>query len=184
MARWLIVAILIGLGARAGSTDAPIGAKLFGDRGHPPSFRPLDQTEAAKVDLGRSVFNAEWSAAGIAGTTGRIGVGPLFNANSCNACHGGCERGPGPLGDGPAPTALVIQLESRSGEGQTETSGDPVYGRVFNTSAVDGAQAEGAVLVRYSESVGYYYPFGGRWSLRVPHYRLVGLSHGPLAPWG
>jgi CxxC motif-containing protein (DUF1111 family) len=166
MARWLILAIFISLGARA----------------EPPSLRPLDQTESDKVSLGRSIFNAEWTPAGTASTTGRIGVGPLFNANSCNACHRGGERGRGPQGDGPAPTALVIQLESRSGEAQLEIRGDPVYGRVFNTSAVDGVQAEGAVLIRYSESVGYYYPFGGRWSLRVPHYRLVGLSHGPLAP--
>ena len=86
------------------------------------------------------------------------------------------------LGDGPAPTALVIQLEARPGDQQTEPAGDPVYGHVFNTLALDGVKAEGAVLVRYTEIDGYYYPFGGRWSLRVPHYRLVGLNHGALAP--
>jgi CxxC motif-containing protein (DUF1111 family) len=182
MARWLVVALLIGLGARAENADAPLGAKRFMDRNHPPSFRALDQAESAKVNLGRSVFDTEWSPAGTAGVAGRVGIGPLFNANSCNACHGEGEHGRGPFGDGPAPAALVIQLESRSGEQQAEASGDPVYGRVFNTSALDGVQAEGAVLIRYSENVGYYYPFGGRWSLRVPHYRLAGLSHGPLAP--
>ena len=185
MAKWLSVVMLIGLSARADNVDAPLGGKAFADRLHPPSFRPLDAGESAKVILGRSVFDTEWAPAGTSVTTGRVGVGPLFNANSCNACHNEGERGRGPVGDGPAPTALVIQLETRletrPGAGETEPSGDPVYGRVFNTSAVEGVQVEGAVLIRYSESVGYYYPFGGRWSLRVPHYRLVGLNHGPLA---
>ena len=182
MARWLSVAILLGLSARADNAEAPLGGKSFTDRLHPPSFRLLDAGEAAQVNLGRSVFDTEWAPVGASVSTGRVGVGPLFNANSCNACHNEGERGRGPVGDGPAPTALVIQLESRTGDAEAEPGGDPVYGRVFNTAAVDGVQAEGAVLIRYSESVGYYYPFGGRWSLRVPHYRLVGLTHGPLAP--
>jgi CxxC motif-containing protein (DUF1111 family) len=182
MARWLSVAILIGLSARAENAEAPIGRQPFVDRLHPPSFRLLDQTELARVNLGRSVFDTEWAPAGAPGTAGRVGVGPLFNASSCNACHNEGERGRGPLGDGPAPTALVIQLEAHPGDQQTEPSGDPVYGRVFNTLALDGVKPEGAVLVRYTEIDGYYYPFGGRWSLRVPHYRLVGLNHGSLAP--
>jgi CxxC motif-containing protein (DUF1111 family) len=78
--------------------------------------------------------------------------------------------------------ALVVQLESPSTDANSEPSGDPVYGRVFNTAALDSAQVEGIVTVRYTETSGYYYPFGGRWSLRVPHYHLDGLSHGPLAP--
>jgi CxxC motif-containing protein (DUF1111 family) len=182
MARWLSVAILIGLSARAENAEAPIGVEPFADRLHPPSFRPLDQAESSRVTLGRSVFDTEWAPAGTPGTAGRVGVGPLYNATSCNACHSEGERGRGPSGDGPAPTALVIQLESPATGAETEPGGDPVYGRVFNTSAVDGVQVEGEVVVRYGEIDGYYYPFGGRWSLRVPHYRLVGLTHGPLAP--
>jgi CxxC motif-containing protein (DUF1111 family) len=174
--------MLIGLSARAGTADAPIGVEPIADRLHPPPFRLLDQAESAKMNLGRSVFDTEWAPAGASGAAGRVGLGPLYNANSCNACHSEGERGRGPLGDGPAPTALVIQLESRGAEADAEPNGDPVYGRVFNTSAVAGVQAEGVVLVRYGEIGGYYYPFGGRWSLRVPHYRLVGLNHGPLAP--
>ena len=63
------------------------------DRLHPPSFRLLDQTEAAKVDLGRSVFDAEWAAAGIAGTTGRIGVGPLFKRTPATHAIAGVSAG-------------------------------------------------------------------------------------------
>jgi len=179
MARWLSIAILVALSAQAGSSDAPIGGKAFIDRRNPPSYRLLNRTESAQVSLGRSVFDTQWAAAGTPGIAGRVGVGPLFNATSCTACHHEGEGGRGPEGDGAAPTPLVIQLGSPAG---AEPSGDPVYGRVFNTSALDGVRVEGAVMIQYSETAGYYYPFGGRWSLRVPHYRLVGLNHGPLAP--
>jgi CxxC motif-containing protein (DUF1111 family) len=182
MARWLSIAILVGLTAQAESPDAPIGGKAFVDRRNPPSYRLLDQTESARGSLGRSIFDTQWVAAGSPGIAGRAGVGPLFNATSCSACHNEGEGGRGPAGDGPAPIALVIQLGSPSKDAGTEPNGDPVYGRVFNTSALEGVQVEGAVMVQYSEIDGYYYPFGARWSLRVPHYHLVGLTHGPLAP--
>jgi CxxC motif-containing protein (DUF1111 family) len=182
MARWLSIAILVGLSAQAESPDGPIGGKAFLGRHNPPSYRLLDRTESARVDLGRSVFDTQWVAAGLPGIAGRVGVGPLFNATSCKECHNEGEGGRGPAGDGAAPIALVIQLGSPSEDVGTEPSGDPVYGRVFNTSALEGVQVEGAVTVQYSEIDGYYYPFGARWSLRVPHYRLVGLTRGPLAP--
>jgi CxxC motif-containing protein (DUF1111 family) len=182
MAKLLCAAILAGLSARAENGSAPIGIEPFKDPQRPPAFRLLDPAESATVTLGRSVFDTEWAPAGAVGTAGRVGVGPLFNAASCNACHGEGEHGRGPSSDGPAPTALVILLGS-SGDGANAASkGDPVYGRVFNTSAVEGVQAEGTVSIRYGEVDGYYYPFGGRWSLRVPHYRLAGLKRGPLAP--
>ena len=180
--RWLSVAILVGLGSRAESLDAPIGGRAFVDPRNPPSYRPVDETGSAQFKLGHSVFDTEWVAAGAPAIAGRFGLGPLFNAASCNACHSEGAHGRGPTGDGPAPVALVIQLQAPSSDADTEPSGDPVYGHVLNTSALKPAQVEGAVMVRYTETAGYYYPFGGRWTLRVPHYQLVRLSHGPLAP--
>jgi CxxC motif-containing protein (DUF1111 family) len=163
----------VGLG-RAESSDAPLGGRTFVDR--------RDETETAQFKLGQSVFDTDWVAAGARGTPGRFGVGPLFNASSCTACHSEGAHGQGPAGDGPVPAALVMQLQSPTTDADAEPAGDPVYGHVFNTSAVDPARVEGSVTVRYTESAGYYYPFGGRWTLRVPHYHLEGLSHGPLAP--
>jgi CxxC motif-containing protein (DUF1111 family) len=175
------VAILLGLSVQAESSDVPIGVREFADPRHPPSYRPLDERESAQVKLGQSIFDTEWVAAGATSIAGRAGLGPLFNAVSCTACHTEGERGRGPAGAGPAPLALVVQLVARSADAGTESSGDPIYGRVFNTSALDGVRVEGTVTIRYTESSGYYYPFGGRWSLRVPHYTLAGLPHGPLA---
>jgi CxxC motif-containing protein (DUF1111 family) len=96
MIRWLAIAILVGLSAQADSSDTLIGAKTFADRRNPPSYRLLDSAEAALVELGQSVFDTEWVAAGKPGLAGRVGVGPLFNASSCNACGARSEGHVGP----------------------------------------------------------------------------------------
>src|ERR1700730_261044 len=133
-ARWFSVAILVGLGFQAESSDAPIG----------------DEIDAAQFKLGQSVFDTEWAAAGEPGIPGRFGVGPLFNARSCTACHSEGAHGRGPTGDGPVPAALVIQLQSPITDANTEPGGDPVYGHVLNTSALAPDQVEGVVTVRYT----------------------------------
>jgi CxxC motif-containing protein (DUF1111 family) len=166
-ATWLGIVILIARAVQVEGLEAPSGES--------------DEAEAARVKLGRTLFNTEWVAAGTTGVDRHKGLGPLFNATSCNACHKDGGRAPGPTGDGSVPIGLEIQLESPSAQIASEVSGDPVYGRVFNTSAVDGVQSEGVVTVQYREIEGYYYPDGMRWHMRVPHYHLTGLSHGPLA---
>jgi CxxC motif-containing protein (DUF1111 family) len=55
---------------------------------------------------------------------------------------------------------------------------------VYNTSAVQVVQVlqpEGMVTVRYQEMEERYYPDGIRWHMRVPRYRLTGLTRGRLA---
>jgi CxxC motif-containing protein (DUF1111 family) len=174
------------LSAPALSSDAAVGNATASERRAAPLYRLPADAEPAQIDLGRSLFNTQWSAAGApgAGRSGiarREGLGPLFNATSCNTCHSGGAAGSGPSGNGPIPTALEIQLESPAAEAGGRPGGDPVYGSVFSTSALEGVQAEGTVTVRYTEVYGYYYPDGSRWRMRVPHYRLDGLSHGTLA---
>lgn len=159
---WLAAALLSALSAHAQSPGALSGPD-----------------EAARLSVGRVVFSRHWVPAGAAGVG--QGLGPLFNADSCTGCHGsGGEGGKGPSGDGPAPAALVVQLEASAAIADAEPQGDPVYGRVFNTSAVPGVQAEGAVSIHFREEEGRYYPDGFQWHMRVPHYRLSGLSRGPL----
>jgi len=167
----------------AGSALAapPIGRAPFVDPLNPPSYRSLDATESARVELGLAVFNTQWVPAGTAGAARRDGLGPLFNAASCDACHNNGARGRGPGGDGLAPPALVIQLATRAPDGNVLPRGDPVYGRVFNTAALPGVPPEGVVTIRYQELPGRY-PDGATWSLRSPRYELTGLSYGPLMP--
>lgn len=131
------------------------------------------QSSDAPLLRGKAIYRGE---------TGAIqGHARLFNATSCEACHGDGSGGIGPKGDGLLPTALVVQLESPSDSYGAEGAGDPVYGRILNTHAADGVQAEGVVTVRYSEIEGHYYPAAFRWRMRTPHYRFTGLRGGPLA---
>jgi CxxC motif-containing protein (DUF1111 family) len=190
------------VGLIAASLLAPPGAAVGGQANldseqiTPPPGRLLSAPDPAQVALGRSIFNTQWSpasapsadppsddapAATVPGSVRREGLGPLFNATSCNTCHNEGAGGRGPTGDGPIPIALEIQLGTSSGDIDGPASGDPVYGRVFSTSAVAGVEAEGMATVHYTEIYGYYYPDGTHWRMRAPHYRLIGLSRGPLA---
>jgi CxxC motif-containing protein (DUF1111 family) len=125
------------------------------------------------IAVGQSIFKGESNV-----TSGQAW---LFNATSCDSCHPSGAGGIGPITDGPLPVGLVVQLGSPSGANGTEGDGDPVYGRIFNTAAAVGVQAEGVATVRYSEIEGHYYPEAVRWRMRVPHYQLTKLSRGPLA---
>ena len=128
-----------------------------------------------------AVFNTEFVVAGTPNAGRRDGVGPLFNAASCDECHNNGARGRGPTEDGPLPAALVIQLSAPSPKNPSDPEGDPVYGRVFNTLSVEGLSPEGVAMVSYAETAGRYAD-GTRWKVRVPHYNLTQLRYGPLSP--
>ena len=140
-----------------------------------PAFDP------GQRELGAEVFTAHWIFASPAGTAGFTASSPLLNVNSCATCHPGGRGGAGPVGNGTAPEAMEIQLESPTSTDHAAAPGDPIYGYVFNTTALNGVAPEGKVLVHYREIVGYYYPDGARWHLRRPSYELTQLAHGPLA---
>ena len=159
----------------------PIGTQPFTDHRNPPSYRKLSDAEFARYDLGMAVFNTQFVPAGTPNAGRRAGVGPLFNSSSCDSCHNNGAHGRGPTGDGPAPSPLVIQLAATPTKNPTDPEGDPVYGRVLNTVALDGVPPEGVAMIRYEETPGHY-PDGSAWSLRVPHYTLSNLRYGPLSP--
>ena len=69
-------------------------------------------------------------------TTGNDGLGPLFNARSCAACHRGLDRAPVSLDDTGTVISqgLVVRLSDRAGRG------DPVYGHQLQTSGLPGIE--------------------------------------------
>jgi CxxC motif-containing protein (DUF1111 family) len=170
-----------GAPAPPASDEKPIGAQPFTDRRNPPTYRKLSDAEFARYDLGIAAFNTQFVPAGTPNAGRRAGVGPLFNSSSCDACHNNGAHGRGPTGDGPAPTALVIQLAATPTKNPTDPVGDPVYGRVLNTNALNGVPPEGVAMIRYEETPGHY-PDGDAFSLRIPHYALTNLRYGPVSP--
>lgn len=175
-------------GSGPGASPEPLGRAEFVDRRNPPPFVSLDRERRASYELGQAIFNTHWVPAGTPDATRIDGLGPLFNSSSCDSCHNNGARGAGPSGDGPLPTALVIQLggvavsEAALPEDDSvpEDVGDPRYGHVLNTSALDGHRPEAVVFIRYREHSGRY-PDGSPWTLREPRYEITELRYGALA---
>jgi CxxC motif-containing protein (DUF1111 family) len=143
----------------------------------PLPWRQLTNAEQATFDLGHAVFNTGWAPANHPGGR-RDGLGPLFNAQSCDACHNSRRRGRGPRTDGDAPADLVIQLGRRLPNGSVQR-GIEDYGRILNTSAQEGFRREASVVVHYDEQA-FTLDDGTQVSLRTPRYEVGELSGAAL----
>lgn len=97
----------------------------------------VDASEMAGVSQGRELFVAEWQAA--PGPRALLdGLGPLFNADACTACHVSNGRA-ATLADGGGTTAAVLfRLGNAAGQEH------PEYGGQLQSFATTG-QAEGTV---------------------------------------
>jgi CxxC motif-containing protein (DUF1111 family) len=170
---------LLGVAAAAAPAERPsIGIQVQEDAHPPQPWRTLTLEEQAAFDLGYKVFNTEWVPANT--PAGRIdGLGPLFNAQGCDACHNSRRRGRGPVGDGDRPAGLVIQLGRRRQDG-TLRRGTAEYGFVLNTAAIAGFVPEARIEVRYRLQPAIL-PDGTRIELREPHYHVADLSGPALA---
>ena len=98
--------------------------------------------------IGKSLFERIWVSAP-ASTKATDGLGPLFNARSCAACHPGAGRAEIRVSqdgevDGPG---LVARFTRKTGHV------DLIYGRQLQTSAVQGQTPEGR-LYKLPDGVG------------------------------
>ena len=162
--------------ASAGTTqEAAAGWKLDSD---------------AKLDfaLGRALFRRTWVTAP-ASTQAADGLGPLYNARSCVACHPGNGRGTLPEGDGSA-NALLLRIDIPAQNDQqrkvlaarrSNNLPDPTYGLQLQGFAVPGHSAEHRLAVSYEE-IPLRLGDGSRVNLRKPSYSTDALGYGPLHP--
>jgi len=97
--------------ARISSANSFLVAAWLASVGLPAGFAadPIDKEAAAAVQLGRTLFAHQWSA-NDARSHGGDGLGPVFNAASCVACH---EQGG--IG-GAGPLEANVQVLSRMGQ--------------------------------------------------------------------
>lgn len=154
------------------------GRADFVDRRDPPPFAALSAAQREAYELGHAIFNTQWVVARTPKAQRRDGLGPLFNGASCDGCHNEGARAQAASGGELAPIGLVVQLGSPYAQ-QCDT-GDPVYGHVLNTSAIDGFAPEARVRMRYVERTGRHAD-GHAWTLRVPRIEIDALAHGALA---
>lgn len=137
-------------------------------------LQPLAPVERAERDRGLALFNTDHVAAGTPGAAVIDGLGPVFNAASCDACHNSGHRARGPIEPDRLPVGFVLQLGYRQ-----PRDVERVYGEVLNTQALPGLAVEGRLRLRYDERRGRY-PDGSPWRLREPRYELRDLPLGRL----
>lgn len=120
---------------------------------------PLD------AEMGKALFERQWVAAP-SSTYSDDGLGPIYDARSCAACHAGGGAGlllPKPtVGEG-----IVIRLGGARGEP------DPIYGFQLQTKALAGQLPEASPGLVWAGSAD---------GLRVPIIERGTLNYGPLAP--
>jgi CxxC motif-containing protein (DUF1111 family) len=125
---------------------------------------------------GHAFFTDNWVEAP-ASTSGRDGLGPLFNAPSCSGCHPNDGRGtPDVLGDFEPRMGLVFRL-SVPGPGGPEPH--PVYGDQLQNRSIAGVPFEGQVALS-TEPRMERFADGGSCHLHTPVYTFTDLHYGEL----
>lgn len=141
------------------------------------SAAPQDQRDehpGLGIAIGKALFKRNWLPAP-SSTISNDGLGPLFNARSCLACHAAAHGGQiTQLPDGTlAERGAVVRLARPDG------SSDPVYGAQVQTRAIPGHIPEASVAVDWDYSK-LTMRDGTVVELRKPKVVLTHLSQGPL----
>jgi CxxC motif-containing protein (DUF1111 family) len=137
----------------------------------------LDVSKRATFSIGNAFFNSPWIVAP-ASAGARDGLGPLFNARSCDACHNNDGRGEPPA-HGDRPISLVIQFATPTPGANNEPGADPAYGVNLNPFSVGEIPAEGTVLIHEREVHGQFAD-GEPYTLLAPDYEFGELAYGPI----
>lgn len=143
-------------------------------------FSKFNNDEKYDFRLGNALFEQTWTE-GKQATANRDGLGPFFNARSCNACHIKDGRGHVPA-MGEVPSGLLLRL-SKGLDGHGRQIGDATYGGQLQEAAIaeykNNKDIEGEIKIDYS-LISSAYPDGTTYSLRKPHYSIANLAFGDL----
>jgi len=137
--------------------------------------------------LGNALFRKLWVSSP-SSTQASDGLGPLFNARSCQSCHLKDGRGHPPERSGDA-TSMFLRLAREAATTADRAAlenflapnlPDPVYGGQLQDKAIPGVAAEGTMVINYSD-VPFLFDDDTTVILRKPSYSVTELSQGPLA---
>ncbi|MDB2407779.1 c-type cytochrome [Jannaschia sp.] len=146
----------------------------------------LDFAQQGDFAVGNGLFERLWVTAP-ASTIASDGLGPMFNARSCQDCHVKDGRGHAPAHTGDSALSLVVRLGRPAVpvddlSRYLEAGPDPVYGHQFSDASVAGVPAEGRVRVDWIDAETVTLPGAEDVTLRRPDWTLDGLAYGDLAP--
>ena len=138
--------------------------------------------------VGNGLFRKLWVSAP-SSTLASDGLGPLYNAKSCQSCHIKDGRGHPPESAADDAVSMFLRISIPGGaadgvaaiEDYLATLPDPVYGGQLQDFAVAGLPAEYRLEIIYDE-VSVALSGGEAATLRQPTYRTADLGYGPLHP--
>jgi CxxC motif-containing protein (DUF1111 family) len=140
----------------------------------------LEVERRGEFFIGNAFFNSAWIVAP-ATAAARDGLGPLFNARSCDQCHNNDGRGAPPTKPDERPISLVFQFATPTPGSNNEPGSDPHYGSNLNPFAIGNIPAEGTVRIEHREIVGEFAD-GERYTLLEPIYTFEELAYRELSP--
>ncbi len=160
----------------------PVAAS-FGDEKHSDFSRPISGLSSEMEALflhGAAIFRQRWSAEREIvegeGDPAFAGLGPVFNARACAACHVRAWRGRPPLHEGEQLSSLLIRLSVPGKSAQGGPRAHPAYGNQLQNRAIDGVPPEARLFVEYSPVYGNYGD-GTAYQLRRPVYVFYRMAH-------
>ena len=141
--------------------------------------------------IGNALFRKLWISAP-ASTRSSDGLGPLYNARSCQRCHLKDGRGHPPAANWPQDNAVSMflrlsippqtdQQRRMLAERRSNVIAEPTYGTQLQDLAIQGHAAEGRMRISYTERQ-VTLAGGEVVKLRAPSYRITDLAYGPLHP--
>ncbi len=153
---------------------------------HPSANMPFERQLDFRV--GDGIFKKIWVSSP-SSTRSSDGLGPLFNARSCQRCHlkDGRSR---PPAEGEKAELMLLKLSippqnetQRSALSQQRTSSipEPTYGNQLQNFSVQGVRSEGGFILQYKE-LPVQLADGEVVNLRVPTYQIEDLQYGALHP--
>jgi CxxC motif-containing protein (DUF1111 family) len=156
---------------------------------HPSAKMPFARELDFKV--GNGFFRKLWVTAP-SSTQVSDGLGPLYNARSCQSCHLKDGRAHPPSGPDDPAVGMFLRLSVPAEPGDLRpeiadiqeylgTLPDPVYGGQLQDFAIIGHRAEGRMTLSY-EDMPVTLGDGATVTLRRPTYGIADLAYGPTAP--
>ncbi len=144
-----------------------------------------------KFKVGNGMFKKMWVSSP-ASTLASDGLGPLFNARSCQACHIKDGRGHPPANNDDSAVSMLLRLSVPASSAHAVSTGtvleppvksapEPVYGEQLQDLSIQGHDAEGKFQIAYNEKQ-VTLRGGETVFLRAPRYSIANLAYGPLHP--
>ncbi|MEO1191506.1 MAG: di-heme oxidoredictase family protein [Pseudomonadota bacterium] len=170
--------------AGAATSTASPSANAFS---HPSSNITAEQR--ANFFVGNGLFKKVWVSSP-SSTQASDGLGPVFNARSCQRCHLKDGRGHPPAGPDDSAVSMFLRLSvpprtqaerAAITRGEALRIAEPTYGGQLQDLAVPGLPAEGRMTIAYEEQP-ITLKGGEVVSLRKPTYGVADLGYGPLDP--